>query len=223
MSLERPRQFGTALAATLLMSFAPAATHGGEAPRIEDGAVSFYSSKGKAMARRLHIPPPPIEILPMRQVDAPRTVVARKWKSAFCSKWDDGCTRCEHDELAIPPVCNDVILGSESNDASACVSGSVKCRGERDILKYCASGGIDDQLLLSGKSFKNFDSGFDARWVYFWDKETHTGSWRTQLAEEQSLPTRSMNDPLSNPSQLSEEKNIYCNKAQTNAEINPQP
>ena len=84
--------------------FANTATDSAETPHIEKGAVSYYSSEGTALAKKLRIPPPPIRMLPIERVDPTRIVVVKNWNSAFCLARDDGCTKCERGQLDDSPV-----------------------------------------------------------------------------------------------------------------------
>jgi hypothetical protein len=48
---------------------------------------------------------PPVIKLPLDVIDPPRDVAAAGWISAYCAKWDDGCTVCERQMAAEQPHC----------------------------------------------------------------------------------------------------------------------
>ncbi len=211
------------LAGLALVTIASTEANSQQAPHIEKGAVSFYSSEGTALAKKLAIPPPPIRILPIEAVDPSRQVIATKWQSPFCTTWDDGCTICERQSAESAPVCNEILDAKNRYKSEKCSLHAVKCRGERDIAKFCAVGGTNDELLLDGKSYKNMDSSFSIHWVYYYDRTNAKPSWQMEIAEEASLPTRRANEPADNWSRTTEDIDISCEEPQTDAAINPAP
>ncbi len=85
------------------------------------------------------------------------------------------------------------------------------------------SGGRKDTLVLDGKPFKNFDSSYEAHWVYIWGQDGANGTWQVELAEEASLPARRANDPIIDKSHLTEDVDYFCDQPQIDAQINPRP
>ena len=67
--------------------------------------VPYFSIQGQSLARQWKIAPPPIDGLPMSEVDPPRDVSADKWQSPFCTDWDDGCTSCLREDSQAAPSC----------------------------------------------------------------------------------------------------------------------
>jgi hypothetical protein len=198
------------------------AANGGEAPHLEKGAVSFYSAEGAALAKKLAIPSPPIQRLPIEIVDPFRKVVATKWQSPFCTAWDDGCTRCERRSADTTPVCGETLEAKSGSRLEKCVPQAVKCREEHDITNFCALGGTNDELLLQGKSYKNMDSSFRVHWVYYYGSANDKPSWQIEIEEEASLPTHRPTEPAVDWSRVSEDIDIFCEEPHTDAWVNPE-
>jgi hypothetical protein len=57
-------------------------------------------------------------------LEPPRDVPAARWDSRFCSRWDDGCTRCERQSASDRPTCSPI---TEQGAGAACVPKLIAC------------------------------------------------------------------------------------------------
>jgi hypothetical protein len=72
--------------------------------------------------------------MPLDQLDPPRGVAAKDWKSAFCARWDDGCTHCTQSARDAPVTC------AANEQAGMCKRHAVICFREMDhdyFLRAC--------------------------------------------------------------------------------------
>lgn len=96
----------------------------------------FASFVGVAHAETTLLRPPESAItkIPLDKLDPPRGVAAKDWKSAFCSRWDDGCTHCTQFTKDGPITC------TPNAQARICKRHTVLCFGEIDhefFLRAC--------------------------------------------------------------------------------------
>lgn len=129
---------------------------------------------------------PPVIKLPLAIVDPPRTQPAASWNSAFCARWDDGCTKCTRTQTGEPPQCEKE--QGENEQAGQCNRRAIICFEildesyfERickwyfaDILLKSRSGA----LYADGLALENLWEHVDGRWrIYEFDQKAWDDKW----------------------------------------------
>lgn len=77
----------------------------------------------------VRIPPPPLIILPLAEIEPPRNQAAENWQSPYCMSWNDGCTKCRRADLASPTICERYARPNEN-----CAPRTILCQGTRTPL-----------------------------------------------------------------------------------------
>lgn len=129
---------------------------------------------------------PPVIKLPLAIVDPPRTQPAASWNSAFCARWDDGCTKCTRTQTGEPPQCEKE--QGENEQAGQCNRRAIICFEildesyfERickwyfaDILLKSRSGA----LYADGLALENLWEHVEGRWrIYEFDQKAWDDKW----------------------------------------------
>jgi hypothetical protein len=112
---------------------------------------------------------PPVRYLPREQVDPPRMAPAAEWRSAFCTKWHDGCEQCERSTAAADPHCAPTAISAA---APACRRHPVTCSevDEHALDRVCRSWTrtelslADQKRLLAGAAVSPREYGMHNDW-----------------------------------------------------------
>jgi hypothetical protein len=113
---------------------------------------------------------PPVQYLPLEQVEPSRATKASIWQSPYCTKWHDGCEACERRNAQDPSRCSTT---ASPGEAATCRRHPIICASvDWDALnEVCAIWKLytlniaTQRLLLAGQTITHHEDGARNEWA----------------------------------------------------------
>jgi hypothetical protein len=140
-------------------------------------------------------PPPPVQMLPLEQIEPPHTVPATVWKPPpYCLVWRDRCTECRRPSVHATATCS-----NRTTDPGECAKSFSFCSVEDQKFadKTCRG------LGFLGFRWAEFDGSSEAADVFI--RRHIEGSWWSNWQLVRGKWTRYDEDDLNTPERPAKE------------------